>query len=165
MSITRTSRDGVRQPSCSRKTRRGGSRRISPSCWELLRETSRRSPILALTGRPYLHTYIRKPRRPTRSGCNDRRDVPTILGQSSRHRTADTHSRILYSLTFPPLPSFLNSEWLQIYDGLRGGGPELISLSSGGPGDYRLCQKTFALSQTKFGRATSRRVLSGLDSI
>ena len=99
-----------------------GSLRISPSCWDLLRETSRRSPTLALTDRPYLHTYIRKPRRPTRSGCNDRRDVPTILEQSSRHRTADTHSRILYSLTFPPLPSFLNSEWLQNYDVLRGGG-------------------------------------------
>ena len=37
---------------------------------------------------------------------------------------------MLYSLTFPPLPSFLNSEWLQNYDGLRGGGLALAPLKA-----------------------------------
>ena len=88
-------------------TRREGSRRTSPSCRSCFGRTSRFSPTLAPPRRPCLHTDSRKPRRPTRSECNNRRYVPTAPGQLSRHRTSDTHSLILYSrIRFPPLPFF-----------------------------------------------------------
>src|SRR5262249_21008451 len=59
--------------------------------------TSRRSPTLAQTGRPCLHTDIRRPRKPRRFGCNDRRDAPTMPARSYPHRTVHTRSLIHYS--------------------------------------------------------------------
>jgi hypothetical protein len=79
--------------------RRGAAdgQQYRPSTGLLRARITRRPPTLAQAGKPYLHTDIRRPRRPRRFGCNDWRDARTTPARSYPHRTAHTRSLIHYS--------------------------------------------------------------------